>query len=141
MSCGRLQVTLHTAISQAAELKLSDHPHTGQDPIPPFHTGEALAEAAARNKRRRTMVSAPVQRQSKTTLKPQYLQDYKDPLEVSKKAAVKVIKEPKTRAKPAASTEPEAKKSTEITAEPEEKNWQVVQFSFAASIKRYLKSS
>ena len=51
-----MQDTLPLAIEQAQKLKLKDHPHSGADPVPAFHTAEELAAAAALSKRRKTVI-------------------------------------------------------------------------------------
>ena len=54
-----MQDTLPLAIEQALKLKLKDHPHTGADPVPAFHTQEDLEAAAGLARRRKTVVAAP----------------------------------------------------------------------------------
>jgi len=57
-SC-RLQDTLPLAIEQAQKLTLKDHPHTGSDPVPAFHTEEEITAALALAKKRKTVVTTP----------------------------------------------------------------------------------
>ena len=66
-------MTLESAIEHAASLTIVGHPHTGQNPSPPFPSEEKLAAAAQRQRKQRTVICAPV-KQRTTTLKPQYLQ-------------------------------------------------------------------
>ena len=117
-----LQVMLETAIREAASLTLADHPHTGQNPVPAFHTEEALAEADARGKRARANISVPAGREGRTTLKPEYHQAYKP---ASQDAAAAVHD---NHVQFAANKEPEKEAIAQETSNSEREGWQVACF-------------
>ena len=126
-----MQGTLESAIQQALDLTIDGHPHTGEEPYPPFPSEEALALAAERHRKRKILVFSPIQKQKVTTLKPQYLQASGGDLGASLHPAVKEeVKHSKLIAKPlkssAAATLPAAMAEEAASKEASSKEiWQV----------------
>lgn len=100
-----LQDTLQLAIEQAMKLTLKDHPHTGADPVPAFHTAEEIAAALALAKKRKTVVTTPCIR--KRALPSEALPVKPTAIPSVQKVAAKSVPKVEVEAAPAAAVQPE----------------------------------